>query len=322
MILIILGALAAGVVLGILGLYGLRRWTRWRTSWRFYPRLSPAYRASGWLSTWRRRPGPAWATASLLVCLLITGVWLGWVALASFETADQRLVALGDVLAGGIFLFALLAGILAVIAYVNSSHRPHLQTSWEFWRLDGTSSVNEIPVDQARKSRRPPTHLPPSVNGAPVPLEPVTLQLKIKNDGDAVAANVTVAVYLEGIFFDSPPAPEPGSGWRILTVVRTGWWQVQWNGRDDLVYQGDVPRTPKIELSGMWAAPEIPWTTWGGVVTLADSLRQPSRQPLHITIARPPSASVHLPARSWHSRLAPKADAKDQRIPTDDPPQA
>jgi hypothetical protein len=307
MLLVILGSLAAGVVLGILGLQGVR-WARRRAYPRRFPMpFSEADRGSGRRSAWRRRPGPAWATASLLACLLITGAWLGIVAGASFETAEQRLVALGDVLAGGIFLLALVAGILAVIAYINSSHRPRLKTSWEFVWPDGTSSVDEIPEDQGPTARTPPAHLPPGVTD-PVPLEPVTLRLGIVNDGDAAATNVTVGVYLEGIFFDPPPAPEQNSPWRISNPSSAGWWQVVWAAGDRVVYQGNVGWTPVIKLSGMWAAPEIPGTAWGSVITLADFLRQPDKQPLHITIARPPRTS-DAPAEVLTSSKDPSADA-------------
>jgi hypothetical protein len=241
------------------------------------------------VTSWRGRSGPALATASLLAGLLITGVWLYIVARASFKTADQRLIALGDVFAGGIFLLALIAGILSVIAYVGSSRRPHLQTSWQFVWRDGTISSTEIPLDQGHPPRKLAGALPPGVSGTAIPLEPVTLTVRMLNDGEVVAMNVTVAFFLEGIFFDPPPAPEPHSQWRIQCRNRTyGWWQIHWEGRTDLpIYAGDLPRTVDIELTGMWAAaPEIPRTGWGEVVTLADALKKPQHQPLMITIAR------------------------------------
>jgi hypothetical protein len=229
----------------------------------------------------KRRPGLLVSVASLTFCLVVTAAWLGIVAQAHFDTADQRLVALGDVFAGGIFLLAVIAAIVSVLAYAESSRRPHLRRSWYFRWADGRNFVNVLPIDQASERTLPPL----GVVGDPVPLEPVTLCLRVENDGDAGALNVTVAIYLEGVFFSPPPAQELNSPWRLVKRGDQGWWQVQWEGRTDRpVYPGDVARTPEIDLSGMWAVPGVEYTGWGSVYTLADGQRQPNCQPLDISI--------------------------------------
>lgn len=296
----------------------LRRLTQRRAYREYYPELSLADRSHRRRSPWRRRPGPWLATASLLACLLITAVGSGFAALATFQSPDQRLIALGDVLTGGIFLLALVAGILSVIAYVNSLHRPTLRTTWEFLWLDGTSSLDQIPADQNPGGRGAPARLPPYVDGVPVPLEPVILKVTLENDGDAVARNVTVAVYMEGIFFDPPPTPGPDSKWKITNIDNTGWWRVQYNSGDRVVYPGDTRTSTTIELSGMWAAPRIPSTGWGSVITAEDTLGKAGDQPLNITIARPLPATA--PAAAVPSLKKPRRQRrKSQPIPPDDP---
>src|ERR1039457_1967516 len=93
----------------------LRRLTQRRAYREYYPELSLADRSHGRRSPWRRRPRPWVGTGRLLAVLLITAVGSGVPALATFQSPDQRLIALGDVLTGGIFLLALVAGILEVV---------------------------------------------------------------------------------------------------------------------------------------------------------------------------------------------------------------
>jgi len=221
--------------------------------------------------------------------MLITAGALAYVLGVHFDTASTRIAAIGDVFAGGIFLFALLAGVVAVLAYADSSRRPRLSIEWLFEFLDGRIIVGDELVASPSGTRALLGSPPPGLHGDdPVPLEPVKLRLKVRNIGDVVARNVAIGVLLEGIFFDPPPTADPESRWSFRHSNREGWWQVQFEGGTDwAVYPGPVPRELVVDLTGMWAATSMPNTGWGAVIVAADGLNQPVDTPLCLTICPP-----------------------------------
>jgi hypothetical protein len=233
-----------------------------------------------------RRLGLVSAVVSLSVALAITAIALVTVLLVHFSSAD-RLIAVGDVFGGGIFLLAVVAAVVAVLAYADSSRRPKLLTAWSFRSLRDGSIVSsaELAADLGIRNFTDPAPTCACGSGDLVPLEPVKLELRVENHGEVAAKNVAVAFYLEGIYFSPRPAVDPQ--WRFFE--KDNGWQIQWeSGADRVVYPGAIPRTPSIELTGMWAFSEITHTDWGSVATFADDLKQPGIHPLRIDAASPP----------------------------------
>jgi hypothetical protein len=220
----------------------------------------------------------------LSVALAITAGALITVLLVPFSSSN-RLNAVAVVFGGGIFLLAFVAAVVAVLAYNESSRRPRLRTEWFFRSLhDGSILSSEIPRDRRARNFNEPIPVCGSGAGDLVPLEPVKLQLRVENSGEVAAKNVAVALYLEGIYFSPPPSGDPH--WSFSK--KDNGWQVQWEGGVDRpVYPGAIPRTPFIELTGMWAFSEIIHSERGIVATFADDLKEPRMHPLAIDAAPP-----------------------------------
>src|SRR5436190_11101382 len=168
-------------------------------------------RAQEWTIAVGRRVDIVGLGGLILIAFLGTLVALLVVGFVPLLGSANRDVAIGDVFGGGIFLLAFIAAGVSLFAYAQSSRRPRLTTTWSFWlvrdRLEylGEEDV-QFPIDLGA---RPPFSrpLPPDVDDARelVPLEPVQLRTTITNFGEVSGKYVTVAFFLEGIYFDPDP---------------------------------------------------------------------------------------------------------------------
>lgn len=235
----------------------------------------------------RARPGLAAAIASLVVASLITIASIV-VVFSMPLSSSNRDVAVGDSFGGGIFLLAVVAAVVAVLAYAESSRRPKLKTRWGFWSAPGSFIWGGLPTDTARRDF---TDIRPASvrdQGDLVALAPVEFSLAVENDGEVAARNVAVLIRLEGIYFSPVPSLDSGGPWRIIPTPKGT--NIQWEGgADRAVYPGEIPRTPSLKLTGLWADTQVTHTDWGEVITFADDLRHPERHPLQIDAALPPT---------------------------------
>jgi hypothetical protein len=224
--------------------------------------------------------------ASLAAAGVLTLVALGVVVLFARLNSANEDVAIGDVFGGGLFLLGVIAGALSVVAYLESLHQPELRTELQ-WRSPGDGnrlSPNQLPRDPGFRAAFAGS-LPPGVTANDlVPLEQLTLAAQINNDGDAAAKNVAVAVYLKGVYFDPPLTAPAGSLWTFDRM--DAGWRLKWEGGEAApIYAGDIPRTPSVQLTGMWVLANNDHTNLGGVATFADALKGHVWQALKVDAA-------------------------------------
>lgn len=243
--------------------------------------MSPVREASiakvrSWAIAVGRRLDIAGLAGCILLAFLGTIVALLVVGFVPILSSANRAVAIGDVFGAGIFLLAFIAAGVSLVAYAQSSRRPETETTWTFRSLrDGA----ELGREHARVPRdagvRPPFSGPSSFlydAAQLIPLEPVMLDVTIKNSGEISGRYVTVVFFLKGIYFDPMPIPDPGSNWRFIR--KNLGTQLQWEGGlNSIVYRG-IPRTPSVELTGMWALAQMADTDWGRVITVADEMKK------------------------------------------------
>lgn len=242
-----------------------------------------------WTTVLARRASVLGAVMSLLVSLFITTVGLAVVLLVPFSSSNRD-IAVGDVFAGGIFLLAMVAAVVAVLAYAQSSRKPRLATACSFVSLRDGGLLDEFARAAGIRDFTDPLPASVSDRGDLVPLEHVRLELVVKNHGQVAANNVLVALYLDGIYFSPHPPTAPGSGWKLFSEEKGS--RLQWEP-DRPVHAGSIPRCPSIDLTGMWAAPDMMDPDWRELITAADYLKQPTRGPLRI-----PAIPLSVPAGS------------------------
>ncbi len=247
-----------------------------------------------WAEAQADRFGVVAAVVSLFVSLLITVVAVVVVGFFLPFSSVNRDVAVGDAFGAGIFLLAIVAAAVAVLAYVQSSRRPKLETKRWFRSLKDESLISESEFPRDPTSRKFTGRPPDGVASGPtylVPLEPAVLRLRLENTGQVAAKNVAVLLRLEGIYFDPPPTPDPGSPWSFFPTPRG--WKIQWQGgMDRPVYPNGPGRTPSFDLTGMWALSDIEHTGFGAIVTFADDLKKPKEDPLVINAAPSPAPAA------------------------------
>ena len=184
----------------------------------------------------RRHPWVIVVIAVLVVTALVTSLVLAMWARRLGPTADQ-LAAAGVVLTGGTFGLALIAAVLAAIAYAQSVRRPAVRVrpllagvNMPVGRIgsfpDGWASVPGATLDPATDDARR--------------LPPLRLDMIVSNDGDAAARNVTLTVDIDGLQVQE--APQLPEGWRlVLRQSLQGFLRLEWDGGADLaVHPGDA----------------------------------------------------------------------------------
>lgn len=167
--------------------------------------------------------------------------WAGW-------SAGDRLVAIGDALAAGAFGLAVLAGVVAVLAYRVASQRPQLTASWSVsGSTDGVIVGLDAP-DSAGERR-----IKPHPVGPWPPHGSLTAEFRIENVSEWSARNVAVSVEFTGMRGIGAPADwSPGTSdpW---TGMVTG---LEWEGGADKAIHGHRSRAlPAVPLTGVIVDP-------------------------------------------------------------------
>jgi hypothetical protein len=238
---------------------------------------------AGLIARARQRPALAAVSGALVVGFgMTTGVVI-FVLKSHFEFLQDQYSAVTAVLTAGIFVFAVFAGLVAVLAYADSSRHAVMHVEVLFDDLAGNRLALTLQRDEDRARTLSSTGA--SALGAPIPLRPAILRCRITNSGGAVARNVTVAVFLEGIMFDPDPSTPKDPQWLLRCNSSLGWWQAEWQGGTEKpIYPRTIPRTPTVHLDNMWWV-DVPQTPWGSVMVFADNAKT-VRRSLHISVEK------------------------------------
>jgi hypothetical protein len=162
---------------------------------------------------------------------------------------DQRLVALGDTLAAcGLFL-AIVASVVAVLAYRVSIQRPSLRATVE---VDGGLDDIELGLEgpdsagERRVARLP--HPGPQSKSVP-------LVVRIENDSDWSARNVAVRLDFKGMRGIGAPIDWSRAGTDATTGHTSA---LKWEGGADYAIHGNWTRElPALELAGVIVDPPL-----------------------------------------------------------------
>ena len=254
---VVLGLLLAGVAIGVVATPFTERMIR------------RSARLTSWWRHLAHRPLLVVAEVTLVAFLVATCTGVGLVMGANFSNQTDRLGGVGAVIGGGAFLLAVLAGLIAVLAYADATRQPHLKVLEAYFEKDGQKLGTSLPVDGSRVGIQPHTP-PPNLSTAPTPVGPVTLKVRFENDGEAVARDFSLIVQLEGVFFDPLPPELSDRGWSHYQIHERKWAQIQWEGVGRSAIYPDQVYTATVELSSMWAVPGTPSTDWGKVRLFAD----------------------------------------------------
>ncbi len=186
-----------------------------------------------------------WLLAGIAILLVLTGSGAIW-AWNSGLSLDQRLVAIGDVLAAGGLALAFFAGLVATLAYRVSTQRPALIPSI---KVDGMYPIEVGLAGPDSAGERRIVKLPaPGLPNASVPLV-----LRVENVSDWSARNVAVRVELKGM-----RGLDVAVDWvRAAADLSTGHiTAVQWEGGADYAIHGNWFRElPSLELAGVIVDP-------------------------------------------------------------------
>jgi hypothetical protein len=162
---------------------------------------------------------------------------------------DQRLVAVGDTLAAGGLFLAIVASVVAVLAYRVSIQRPSLVATAE---VDGAFVDIELGLDgpdsagERRIARLP--HPGPQSKSVP-------LVLRIENDSAWSARNVAVRIDVKGMRGIGAPMEWSRAGTDGTTGHTSA---LKWEGGADYAIHGNWTRElPPLELAGVIVDPPL-----------------------------------------------------------------
>jgi hypothetical protein len=203
----------------------------------------------------KRRPWHV-AVTSLLVIALGVGVSSAGVFLSSLDLPD-KLAAETVILTAAGFLLAMLAAVVAILAYRLSAQKPKLGLSIVLGGLTTYPVVFIIDKHKSSSKLGDTTYRPLSNYGKmPENFVPgeyddlLTLQIGIRNLGDYTARNPAVKIEFLGF-----RGLESSENWQITPPV------AQWEGGADYAVHGNWTRyLPPLNLVGLEATePEPNW---------------------------------------------------------------
>jgi hypothetical protein len=195
------------------------------------------------------------------------------IALSSSASSPDRLAAAGDLLTGATFLLAVIAAIVALLAYAVSTGVPDIQVSVQF-----EYSIPNKPVFKAK----------PDNNGwlTAEAFKQTTGRIVLRNKSSYSAKNPAVIVRLLGMAY------HPGASniavnkeWTITNAINTvGITEVQWDGGATYSIHGQsVRRLPVLDLVNLQKtpAPDYPLLVFE---ILAEGYRKEVALPVDFTL--------------------------------------
>jgi hypothetical protein len=178
---------------------------------------------------WNRRRGVAIA----IICLVLAAVTIVVILLAgaalssSSHDYSDRLVAAGDIFAAGTLALAVIAGIVAVMAYVAATGRPALKIQVDF----GTEYVNSLVF---------------TLKGRDDTYSPRPWQISLRNNSSYSARLPAVVVRLGGI---SSVRNTLTQHWQLLDTDTHGVTAIQWDAEPtESVHGQSIRRLPQIDF--------------------------------------------------------------------------
>jgi hypothetical protein len=221
------------------------------------------------------------------VALVLTAAAAAMVGLLPFDHLADQLATEAVVIAAGTFLLAVVAGVLALVAFAQSLQRPSVEVWFGFRFTDRTLQ----PPREERAPQRSIQALSALKGDAIVArstwpevwvLPTALLDLTVTNSGEVTARNVVVTVTIHELLVPLDYALPPG--WICLDHdTEAGVTRLQWDGGTDLAVHPQVPRSlPDVILKSSVRPFGKPWVR---VSVVADGapLRDDTHELLPIT---------------------------------------
>jgi hypothetical protein len=194
---------------------------------------------------WRRIQ--LWSLGVLLAAILTAAAILTFHILASRSTnLADRLAEAGDLLSGGILLLAVLAALVALLAYAVATGMPklELQVCFEFSKPNrpvfkaSTSEDGWLKADSFKQTR-----------GA----------ISLKNRSVYTARNPAVVIRLNGLAFHSAEFSQSREWVTVAFANTIGITAIQWDGGPSFYIHGrSIRHLPTVNFQGLTQVPN-----WG-----------------------------------------------------------
>lgn len=268
----------------------------------FRSRLLPSVRLRN-PATVRR--GLLEAITTAIAITIIATVILTAMALTSRGQTSDKLAAAGDVMVGATLFLAVIAALVALLAYAVSTGLPDLQVSIQFDASSPESSSNnssfdaEVLDDGTIRAKNyndaadvyfktDQGTLTAQVNTGQG--KQTTASVFVRNNSGYSARNPAVIIQLDAMaFFDKNELSET---WTITNIAEIseldgmgkGCMSVQWDGGPTYSIHGNsIRRLPDLDFSDLWVLPG-----WGSpglkIILLADGYRKEVRLPVDFTV--------------------------------------
>jgi hypothetical protein len=189
-------------------------------------------------------PGANRIAALGCLCTLLVGVMAGvgiWVVLVLSSGAHSfadRLAEAGVIFAGGTLALALIAAVVAVMAYAAATGQPDLMLQVDF----PFSALNTPTFEARQKDEEGWLYTADYKQGTGVIL--------LSNESVYSAKNPAVTVRLQNLYARTDTAALRNAGWSIIGFANTvGVTAVQWDGGPNYSVHGkSVRQLPPLEL--------------------------------------------------------------------------
>ncbi|MFJ5035446.1 hypothetical protein ACIQB5_47260 [Streptomyces sp. NPDC088560] len=240
------------------------------------------------------RDSRAWVTVVTTIvvgagpaCLIGMGIWDWKFGLPT----DDRVAIVNTVIAAASWLLVAVAGVVALLAYLDASGRPdlHIEITFNF------SFPNE-PVFLAADAETP------EQRRQVVPFKQVRATVTINNASLYAAKNPGVRIELEGL-----RGIDNQSGWHAEWAHMLGIHSIQWEGSTDSIVHGKWSRTlPGLDFTGLT---ELAPGNTALVVTLVADGVAPVRTRTPVRILNQAEYGAYTDERNVRLEVEPPATA-------------
>jgi hypothetical protein len=200
-----------------------------------------------------------WALVGFVIALVVGLVVCGGLAVVTWSgtwDVDRRLAALGAIFAGGGLWVAIVAGVVAVVAYALASERPNLRIELRIPHSDPDQPVLCFDPEERAYVRL-------------LQFDQLLVRVRLHNASDFSARNPAVRVETIGLEWRreevhtlemDPPPGYPREGWEPVEPTQPGATAAyQWDGGPNASIHGpnwfrDVPALPLYGFVGVVGA--------------------------------------------------------------------